>query len=124
MANPNYFDDPPTLARVIYRIFTGEQFDVMYDEFHKGHLEDTALPIRDYRRIVAGPGQSYFKRPLISVRFYGINTRVKPLDDPRLPQALAHAIDREVLVAEAVLGRYVVARGILPPRSQGFYTKL
>ncbi|OLC34560.1 MAG: hypothetical protein AUH81_12205 [Candidatus Rokubacteria bacterium 13_1_40CM_4_69_5] len=124
VANPNYFDGPPKLARVIYRIFPGEQFDVMYDEFHKGHLEDTALPIRDYRRIVAGPGQSYFKRPLISVRFYGINTRVKPLDDPRIRQALAHAIDREVLVEEAFLGRYVVARGILPPGTQGFNPKL
>jgi oligopeptide transport system substrate-binding protein len=124
VANPHYFDGPPRLAQILYRVFPGEQFDLMYDEFQKGHLEDTALPSRDYRRIVAAAGPSYFRRPLISVRFYGINTRVKPLDDRRIRQALAHAIDREVLVEEAFVGRHVVARGILPPGTQGFNPKL
>src|SRR5207253_7121423 len=66
---------------VVYRIFLGEQFDAMYDEFRRGGLEDSPLPSRDYLRAVAAAGQQYIKRPMISLRFYGFNTRIKPLDD-------------------------------------------
>src|SRR5207249_7422083 len=91
-AYPGYFDGPPRLARVVYRIFLGEQFDAMYDEFRRGSLEDSPLPSRDYLRAVATAGQQYIKRPMISLRFYGFNTRIKPLDDRRVRQALNYAI--------------------------------
>lgn len=119
-ANPDYFDGPPRLSRVVYRIFLGEQFDAMYEEFRRGNLEDTPLPTRDYRQIVRADTHSYIKRPMISIRFYGFNTRLKPLDDRRIRQALVHAIDREALIQDVHWGRYATARGILPPGTQGF----
>lgn len=119
-ANPDYFDGSPKLARLVYRIFPGEQFDAMYDEFQKGSLEDTPIPSRDYRRIVAGGNQVYVKRPMLSVRFFGLNTRMKPLDDRRLRQALIYAVDRDALIQEVLLGRFTLARGVLPPGTQGF----
>jgi peptide/nickel transport system substrate-binding protein/oligopeptide transport system substrate-binding protein len=39
-------------------------------------------------------------------------------------QALIHAIDREALIQEVLLGRFTLARGILPPGTQGFNPKL
>jgi peptide/nickel transport system substrate-binding protein/oligopeptide transport system substrate-binding protein len=119
-ANPDYFDGPPRLSGVVYRIFLGEQFDAMYEEFRRGNLEDTPLPTRDYRQIVRADTHSYIKRPMISIRFYGFNTRLKPLDDRRIRQALVHAIDREALIQDVHWGRYATARGILPPGTQGF----
>jgi len=118
--NPEYFDGPPKLSRVVYKVFPGEQFEAMYDAFQKGDLEDTPIPTRDYRRIVTGKSYVFVKRPMISVRFYGLNTRIKPLNDARVRQALAHAIDGEALIEEVFLGRYTVARGILPPGSLGY----
>ena len=118
--NPDYFDGPPKLSRVVYRVFPGEQFEAMYEAFQKGDLEDTPIPTRDYRRIVMGKSHVFVKRPMISVRFYGLNTRIKPLNDQRVRQALAHAIDGEALIEEVFLGRYAVARGILPPGSLGY----
>src|SRR5436309_1726833 len=123
-ANPAYFDGPPRLARVVYRIFLGEQFDAMYDEFRRGGLEDSPLPSRDYLRAVAAAGQQYIKRPMISLRFYGFNTRIKPLDDRRVRQALNYAIDRDAILQAVHLGRYTLARGILPPGTQGFNPRL
>lgn len=123
-ANPEYFDGPPRLSRIVYRIFPGEQFDLMYQEFHSGGLEDSPLPSKDYRQIVASDKHLYVKRPMLSVRFYGLNTRVKPLGDRRVRQALIHALDREVIVEGVFLGRYVLARGILPPGSLGFNPKI
>lgn len=118
--NSDYFDGPPRLSSIVCRIFQGEQVDAMYAEFAKGNLEDTPIPNRDYRAIVSDAGHLYVRRPMLSLRFYGLNRRIKPLDDVRVRQALIYAINRSALVEEVFLGRHVLARGILPPGAQGF----
>ncbi|MFY9589120.1 MAG: ABC transporter substrate-binding protein [Actinomycetota bacterium] len=122
--NAEYFDGKPRLARLVYRVFPGEPWDAVYEEFQRGNLEDAPPPIRDYRRAVAAAGEGYVKRPLLSVRFYGFNTRIRPLGDRLVRQALSHAVDREAIVEEPFLGRHVVARGILPPGTQGYNPKV
>jgi peptide/nickel transport system substrate-binding protein/oligopeptide transport system substrate-binding protein len=122
--NPEYYDGAPRLSRLVYRVFPGEQADAMYEEFEKGNLEDSPIPTRDYRRILASRNHMYVKRPMINVRFYGLNTRVKPFDDRRVRQALNYAIDREAIIQDVVLGRYTLARGILPPGTLGFNPQL
>jgi ABC-type transport system substrate-binding protein len=59
-----------------------------------------------------------------SLRFYGFNTRMRPLDDRRVRLALLHAVDRAGLVHDVHLGRYTAARGILPPGMLAFNPKL
>jgi len=119
-ANPEYFDGPPKLSRLIYRIFAGGQFDQMYEEFLNGELDDTQPPTRDYRRAITGGRHVYVRRSMFSVRFYGFNTRIKPLDDRRVRQAIVAAVDRDAVVDEAHLGKHTVARGIVPPGTLGF----
>jgi len=120
VANPDYFDGPPKLSRVLYRIFPGEEFDAMYEQFERGNLEDSPVPTQGYRRALTSAHSVYVKRPMFSVRFYGLNTRIKPLDDRRVRQALIYAINREALVAEVYRDRYILARGILPPGMMSF----
>jgi len=125
VANPDYFDGPPKLSRLAYRIFPGDQRDVMHDEFLKGNLEDTPVPPRaDRRALAAGGSHVYVKRPMISVRFYAFNTRTKPLNDRRVRQAIVHAIDREAIVQDVYAGQYTFARGVLPPGMLGFNPRL
>ena len=123
-ANAEYFDGPPRLSRLVYRVFPGEPFDAMYQEFQRGNLEDAPPPISDYRRAVAAAGEGYHKRPLLSVRFYGFNTRVKPFGDRLVRQAVSHAIDRGAIIEGPYLGRHILARGILPPGTQGYNPKV
>ena len=57
--------------------------------------------------------------PDYSVSYFGFNTQMAPFDDPKVRQALALAINKE-LIAEAVLSNLVVpAYGILPPGFPG-----
>ena len=123
-ANPDYFDGPPKITRLVYRIFPGEDFMAMYEELQRGRLEDSPVPTQDYRRIVNSTVYQHVKRPMFSVRFYGFNTRLKPLDDRRIRQAVIQAIDRTAVIDEIFLGRHVSARGVLPPGTQGFNPKL
>ena len=122
--NPDYFDGPPKLARLVFRIFPGERLDEVFTEFKTGALEDSPIPSKDYRQVVASHAYQYVRRPIFGLRHYGINTRMKPLDDRRIRQALMYAIDREVVVSDVWLGRYSLAKGILPPGTLGFNPKL
>jgi len=123
-ANETYFGGPPRLSRVVFRIFPGDRWDASFDAFQKGQLEDTIPPSRGYLEAIQNPRWTYVKRPMMSIRFYGFNTRTKPLDDRRVRLALTHAIDRQGLIHDVHLDRYTVARGILPPGSLGFNPKL
>jgi len=120
-ANAEYFDGAPRLTRLLFRIFPGEQRDAMQEEFQKGNLEDAPVPARvDRRALATSGGYIYVKRPMISARFYGFNTRAKPLNDRRVRQAIVQAIDRETIVEGVYLGQVTYARGVLPPGMLGF----
>ena len=119
-ANEAYFAGPPRLSRVVFSIFPGHRFDEAFEEFQKGRLEDTVPPSRRYRDAIQNRGWTYVKRPMISIRFYGFNTRQKPLDDRRVRLALLHAIDAQGLIQDVHQGRGIVARGILPPGTLGY----
>jgi len=124
-ANAEYFDGSPKLARLTFRIFPGDQRDAMHDEFLKGGLEDAPLPPRaDRQALAAAAGHIYVRRPMSSVRFYGFNTRTKPLSDRRVRQAIVHAIDREAIIQNVYFGQYTLARGVLPPGTLGFNPRL
>jgi len=124
-ANAEYFDGSPKLARLTFRIFPGDQRDAMHDEFLKGGLEDAPLPPRaDRQALAAAAGHIYVRRPMSSVRFYGFNTRTKPLSDRRVRQAIVHAIDREAIIQNVYFGQHTLARGVLPPGTLGFNTRL
>lgn len=124
-ANADYFGGAPKISQLIYRIFQGERADEMYEEFQKGRLEDTPIPMRNYREILARKNAFiYVKRPMLSLRFYGFNTRIAPFRDRRVRQAFLFAVDREALLRDVFLGRYALAQGILPPGTQGFNPRL
>jgi peptide/nickel transport system substrate-binding protein/oligopeptide transport system substrate-binding protein len=123
-ANADYFGGAPRLGRIVYRIFPDEQSGAMFEEFRRGRLEDSPVPMQDYPKLLASTPGTHVKRPMFSVRFLGLNTRVKPLSDSRVRQALIYAIDREAIVHEVTRGRFVPARGILPPGTLGYNPRL
>ena len=100
-ANPDYFDGAPRLGRLVYRIFSGENSVAMFDEFQKGQLEDSQVPTPHYSQVVAAAAAGdyvYVKRPMYNLRHYGLNTRIKPLDDRRVRLAIVSAVDRATIL--------------------------
>jgi peptide/nickel transport system substrate-binding protein len=118
--NADYFDGAPHLSRLVFRVFEGGNVPAMYEEFKQGRLEDTPVPTSEHGHIDPRGEYQYIKRPMFNLRHYGFNTRVKPLDDRRVRRAIAAAIDRPTILEQVFRGRFIPARGILPPGSLGF----
>jgi peptide/nickel transport system substrate-binding protein/oligopeptide transport system substrate-binding protein len=123
-ANPDYFEGPPSLDRLEYRIFTGEALDEMFGEFERGNLEDSGFPARERPRLLNGRKYQFVRRPILGISFLGINTTMKPLDDPRVRQAINYAIDRRTIMREIYQDQYLPGVGILPPGTYGYDPKL
>jgi peptide/nickel transport system substrate-binding protein len=122
-ANRDYFDGAPRLARVVYRIFPGELSDLMCKDFDRGDLDESPVP-PVCRIKVADTRYQYVRRVTFSVRFYGFQTRIRPLNDARIRRAIAHALDRDVLLQDIFAGRFQPAPGILPPGLPGYNPQL
>lgn len=122
-ANRDYFEGPPRLARVVYRIFPGELSDVMCRDFDRGELDESPVP-PVCRSKVNDARYQYVRRVTFSVRFYGLQTRMKPMSDVRVRRAIAHAIDRNTLLEDVFTGRFQPASGILPLGLPGYNPNL
>ena len=122
-ANTDSYDGAPRLARLVYRVFPGETSDQICQEFETGNLEESPVPPQ-CRAKISDPRFQYVRRPTFTVRFFGLNTRLKPLTDARVRRAVARALDRETMNQEIFLGRHQFARGILPPGMPGYNPQL
>jgi peptide/nickel transport system substrate-binding protein/oligopeptide transport system substrate-binding protein len=123
-ANPEYFEGRPYLDRLEYRIFDGEALDETLAEFERGSLEDSGVLARERLRLLDGRKYQFVRRPILGISFLGINTTQKPLDDPRVRQAINYAIDRRAIMREIYQDRYLPGVGILPPGTYGYDPRL
>jgi len=123
-ANPDYFDGPPKLSRVVYRIFPGEKFDQMLKEFEAGQLEDTPIPSKERSRVTRSSKYQFIRRPLLGLRFIGLNVKQKPLDNRLVRQALNYAINKEAIIEQIYQNRFYAAHGVLPPGILGYNPSL
>jgi oligopeptide transport system substrate-binding protein len=118
-ANPSYFGGRPFLDRVVYKIFPGHRADDMFAEFQSGSLEDTVIPAAQWQLAQTTKQYRFVQRPMLGVRFLGLNVTHPPLDNRAVRQALSYAIDRETLVRQIVQNRFAAGRGFLPPGTYG-----
>ena len=98
-ANKQYFRGPPQLDEIVYRYipsdssrdlaFQSGELDLIY-----GRQEEIWVD-----RISKLPGVKVSTMELAEMSALYLNTQSKPLDDIRVRQAIAHAIDRQSIVA-------------------------
>ena len=60
--------------------------------------------------------------PYLGTYFYRFNTRVKPLGDKRVRQALSMSINRRQIVEKITKGGQIPAFALTPPNTIGFYS--
>jgi ABC-type transport system substrate-binding protein len=123
-ANGSYYLDPKaSLAKVTYFLAGGSAL-VMYEN---DEIDLTGVGINDIERIrdASDPLNAEFVELASMDTFYiGFNAQAPPFNDVRVRQALAMAIDKELLADNILKELVVPANGVLPPGISGFNPNL
>jgi peptide/nickel transport system substrate-binding protein len=116
--NPDYVD-PVYLDRLVFRVFPSPTLRVTALETGElDHISDFYLPKTDVDRLRRNPAiRVRIGQPIPSVGFVYLNTRRPPLNNVKVRQALAFAINRVQITQQAMAGLARPARG---PFGDGF----
>ncbi len=109
-ANPDYWGGKIDVDRVVFRPIpeTAPRVAAVL----KGEVDAiTQLPTDQWDRVNQNPTTRGVGALYAGLYVLGVNSKVKPLDNPLVKQALSLAIDREAIVKELWRGRGVVPNG-------------
>ncbi|MBI3014877.1 MAG: ABC transporter substrate-binding protein [Candidatus Tectomicrobia bacterium] len=127
-ANENYYEGRPYLDRIEFRIYAGLQDERILADFEAGQLDAGYIPgeiaPQKLQEILNTKRYQHLRKPILSLLFWGMNTTRPPFNDLRVRQALNFAINVKAINDYARNGRFVPARGILPPGMPGFDPEL
>jgi peptide/nickel transport system substrate-binding protein len=116
-ANPDYFEGPPYIRRVVYRIIP--DVSTQFLELQTGSLDFMGLTPLQFDRQTDTPAfrRNYNKYQYLSFgyTYLGYNLRRPLFADVRVRQALAYAIDKQELIDGVLLGYGVAATGPYKP---------
>jgi ABC-type transport system substrate-binding protein len=115
VANPDYYEGHPYLDKVVYSIYPGAQNEKIADDFLAGRLEDAPFYGIIQKKVSGRTEYQLFRKPSLSLLFYGMNCETEPLVDGRVRKAVIRAIDKSRILQQVYNDRYVEASRILPP---------
>ncbi len=117
-----YFDGPPPLMSVLYRIIPDQNTEFM--ELKAGNIDFMGLTPLQYLRQTSAPdfNKMYNKYKYLAdgYTFLGFNLTRPPFDDIRLRQAIAHAIDKKEIIKGVLMGLGEEAVGPYKPGTKWF----
>src|SRR3990172_6235983 len=114
-----YLEPKPSLAKVTYLLSGGSAL-TMYEN---DEIDLTGVGVNDIERI-SDPTEAlnaeFHQFDSLDVFYIGFNTEEPPFDDVKVRQALAMAIDKDLIANEILAGLVSPANGILPPGMKGY----
>ncbi|HLQ65688.1 MAG TPA: ABC transporter substrate-binding protein [Candidatus Limnocylindrales bacterium] len=117
--NREYFMGSPGIDTLIFYTPRGDVTAQGADALLEGHATLSQLPVTRIEEFRARPGIAVLRWNDLSLAFIGMNTRMRPLNDPRVRQAIALAMDRQGMLNARPEGKSI-ATGILPPGLPGY----
>ncbi len=119
-SNPDYFEGKPYVNKIVFKIFHGAPAERILKEFKEGRLEESFIPPEEIENVVREKRYLFLQKPTLSLRFYGLNSLSKPLDNKILRKAINFAIDKKFIVSQIHKNQFRLANGILPPGMPGY----
>jgi len=113
---PESLGGPPYLDRVVFRVIP-EPATMLTELMTGGVQVDIPVAPAQVREIESARGLELFSFPSRTVYYLGWNTRRAPFDRPEVRRALAHAIDRDEIIAALLHGHGTPATSPIPPLS-------
>jgi len=115
VANPNYWGGKPAVDQVILKVIPEKSSQMV--EFAANNLDLVIVNPADVARIKADPTLTgrVQDQAILSIFWLALNLNRPPLDNVKVRQALAFAVDRDSLVKSILQGQGVASNGPIPP---------
>jgi oligopeptide transport system substrate-binding protein len=119
--NPEYWNNAANrIDRVVFYNTADDSAELK--RYRAGELDFTyTIPLQQFRWIKENLAGELHIGPYLTTYYYGLNLRKPPfMDNPRLRQALAMAVDREMLTEKITGVGEVPAYGWVPPGTSNY----
>jgi peptide/nickel transport system substrate-binding protein len=122
-ANPDYWDGAPHIPLVRVRVISDT--NALQAELRSARVDIAPLPtslLPDAVNLLGqDPKLQVLQFPGSNLNLLTLNCSQPPLNDVRVRQAIAYAIDREGLIRDLLLGQAKIAHSILPEESWAYH---
>lgn len=121
-AHEGYWEGAPHIQRL--RVTSIKDSNALLAELLSGRVDCapnvTNLTPDTFKTFGSDHGFKVEEFPGANIVYLGFNTTKPPLDNVKVRQAIAYAIDRERIIRELLLGQAKLAHSILPPESWAY----
>lgn len=119
-ANRNYFESPPKISGIEYKIIPENLAKVA--DFESGNLDSMEIPETDYARYKKDPKWSkhIIEQSNMNIYYLGFNCQIKPLNNPIVRLAINYAVDVETINKKLYGSKNKIAHGPIPPGLPGY----
>ncbi len=121
-AFPNYWQGAPQIPSLRVRVI-GDA-NALQAELRSGRIDLVPLPTNltsdALKALDEAPGLKVEQFPGANIVYLGFNAQSPPLDNARVRQAVAYAIDRESIIRDLFFGQAKLAQSILPEESWAY----
>ena len=121
-AFPEYWEGPPKIQQVRVRVIS--DMNALQAELQAGRVDIAPMPTSlspdAVKRLEQDPNLQVRSFPGSNVVLLTLNTTSPPLDNVKVRQAIAYAIDRQSLIQNLLLGFGKIAHSIIPEESWSY----
>ena len=121
-ANSNYWEGAPKIQKVNVKTITDA--NALQAELQSGRVDlvpnPTNISADTFNTLGKSPNLQIIQGDGSNIRYIGFNVTGKPLDNIKMRQAIAYAIDREKIIRQLLGGQAKVAHSILPEASWAY----
>ncbi len=121
-AYPKYWDGPPQIPVLRARVISDS--NALQAELQSGRVDIAPLPTSlspdSIKGLSSNPNLNVHQFNGSNLNLLTFNTTEPPLDNVKVRQAIAYAINRESMIRDLVLGQGKIAHSILPEESWAY----
>ena len=121
-AYPKYWDGPPQIAVLRARVISDS--NALQAELQSGRVDIAPLPTSlspdSIKGLSSNPNLNVRQFDGSNLNLLTFNTTEPPLDNVKVRQAIAYAINRESMIRDLALGQGKIAHSILPEESWAY----
>jgi peptide/nickel transport system substrate-binding protein len=122
-ANQEYFKGAPNFEKLVFKVIleaSDREQELLAGRIDAVFTAPPGVPVEDLDDLEQNPDVQVIKGITADVEFLGMNALVPPLDNLKVRQAIAYALDYDAIIQEVMQGRAARIGGPVPPGIFGY----